>query len=249
MKRLTIITGTLGAAEAAFRPGWGARIVKMPELEGGDYERFIRRTNVLKEVATSGVPTVLVEPRHLQMDVARSRMLARVAMGLGAAVQGCQWCGLGIGEGTPNEGPGIGNWGAKVLVVGDAPNWRAPEGTPNWPFISSAEYGCAAWLADRLEAEGVSEESLYWINASSRRGGERVATVAEACLERRWAAVVTLGRPAALWARSVGLEGIHEGFHPSFWWTKRSAQPYTAARFLGQAARSAGGSAYHESQR
>lgn len=245
MKRLTITTGSLGAAEAALGVR-GVRIVKMPELEGGDYEKFIRRTNVMKEVVTSGAATVIVEPRPLQLDVARGRMLARVAMGLGAAIHEAPWCGLRTGEGTANEGPGIGNWGAKVLVVGDAPNGRAPEGTPNWPFISSAEHGCAAWLADKLEEAGVSEEALYWVNASSRRGGERVATIAEACLERRWAAVVTLGRPAALWARSVGLEGIHEGFHPSFWWVKRSAQPYVAARFLGQAVREAAGKGYHE---
>lgn len=233
MSKLTIVTGSLGAAEAAMSIR-GIRIIKLPVHESGSYEAFIRRTNLMREHLQDGRDTVLVEPRALRMDPFRQRMLARIALGLGVEICGEAWCGIAPGKWPDNPGPGIGNWGARILVAGDAPNHNAPEGVPNWPFISSNENGCAAWFADQLCDTGVEETDLYWINAGYLQDGVMAPTVSAPLVLRDWRAVVTLGRAALDWARDAGFQGVFEGYHPSYWWSRQVHRPYGVTNFISE---------------
>lgn len=233
MGKLVVFTGNLGPLEAGLSIQ-GVNICKAPEHED-TYAGFIRRTNWMKKAATSRADTWIVERRHLRMEPGRQRMLARVALGLGVEVRGGEWCGLAPMQYGSNEGPGIGCWDGRVLVVGDAPNVNAPEGAPNWPFISSSEDGCAAWFADLLHESGVPETALYWINSSVRRGRAIVPQDPAVLKSRDWDAVVTLGRPAKIWAASADLPNIQEGYHPVYWWSHRSCQPYNVIKYLQEA--------------
>ena len=74
------------------------------------------------------------------------------------------------------------------------------------------------------------------MNSHTRRGDDLVETVAAPVVVRQWSGVVSLGRPAAAWARKVGFQDVFEGHHPAFWWAQRCAQPYPVARFLREIA-------------
>lgn len=206
------------------------QVVELPANEYCELEAFIRRTGLLKSVA-AGRSMYLVDRKPPRMSKPRARMLERIAMGLGAAVHSdaCDgWYGLPPGFQPANPGPGIGNWKADVLVVGDGPSPKAPAGTPNWPFVSSNEYGCAYWLAEQLEQARIPERALYWVNAYGRPDelGDRVPTPDAALLSRPWKHVVTLGRGAASWADDAGFENVIAAHHPSFWWRSRAPRPY-----------------------
>src|SRR5687768_11843359 len=64
-----------------------------------------------------------------------------------------------------NEGPGVGAWrpGQSVLVVGDKPNLRHGQRYLG-PFCAWTG-GCSPWLSQQLEAGGIPERELYWVNA------------------------------------------------------------------------------------
>lgn len=214
--------------------------VEMPANDYCELESFIRRTGLLKSVA-AGHSILLLDQNPPRMAKPRARMLERIAMGLRAAVlagRGESWYGL-AGPAPVNPGPGIGNWQADVLIVGDGPSPKAPAGTPNWPFVSSNEYGCAYWLADQLEQGGIPERALYWVNAYGRpdEAGDRAATPDAALLSRPWKHVVTLGRGAAAWADDAGFKGVKAAHHPSFWWKSRAPRPYPLIEILQQCLR------------
>ena len=99
--------------------------------------------------------------------------------------------------------------GARALLVGDRPN--SP--TETVPFAGLDRGGCSAWLAERLEAAGIGEERLYWVNAHAT-DGTKASSSRSAAL--RPVVIFALGEEAGRWCRENHLE--HRAApHPQFW--------------------------------
>lgn len=116
-------------------------------------------------------------------------------------------CGLGAGRFEP---------GRSILVVGDRPGPCHPErgGDCGAPFVTFQRGGCSVWLSEQLEAAGIPESNLYFINAYSRDG----ATASPFFLSHlRPPLVVALGERAADWARTVAQVNAVEVPHPQYW--------------------------------
>jgi hypothetical protein len=117
-----------------------------------------------------------------------------------------------------NQGPGIGAWrpGEVIVLVGDISNASIAE-IPDLPFVNFSRKGCSAWLAEDLEACGVPETRLYWINARLPNGAPTSARF----LERlRPLSVIALGGNAAAWCATHRVDHVrvdhpqhHKRFH------------------------------------
>lgn len=60
----------------------------------------------------------------------------------------------------------VGNYDAKVLLVGDKHGEHKPEDPwYQWPFASFSNQGCSRPFTWALEAENVAERDLLWVNA------------------------------------------------------------------------------------
>jgi hypothetical protein len=236
---LTIYKGYAPEALVADARGQGSRVSFMRRYEPDTYTAFIRRTLFLQKCAAVGDPTLLVDHADLAMEPFRTRMFTRIAAGLGAKVIGT-WMGITPQEFPENPGPGIGNWAGDVLVLAwsrgqiQSPD-REPRPQPNWPFISSCNYGVATWLAKQLDEAVVPETSLYWMNTCSWKDGVRADEPADATLSRPWKAVVALGHDAAEWAAKNGLPVDYVAKHPTFWWRDNPGTPYPFVDFLVEA--------------
>jgi hypothetical protein len=229
---LTIISGhtdseTFAAiADAGFRPQF------LQPGEYGPYEAFIRRSEALREIARHDQDIVMVDRGYL-LSRTQSRMLERIARGMGATILGSPWHGVKPQIFPVNPGPGIGNWAAQVLLVGAGP---AQGGMPPfWPYISSRPDGPAAWLTEQLEMAGVLEEDLYWVNASTSVGGELVAEDPKVLLSRPWEAVFALGEDAFRWAEAAGFENITLAHYPTWWWGTHPGKDYPAIKAIREA--------------
>lgn len=110
----------------------------------------------------------------------------------------------------PAPAPGIGRWGSdSALLVGDR---VSQYGWPDLPFVSFKKYGCSAWLAERLEAWGVGEDKLYWLNAFE----QTPEALGWGDAPKK---IVTLGNNAAQWAERAGLtymQAVHPQAHKRF---------------------------------
>lgn len=120
--------------------------------------------------------------------------------------------------------PGLGTYApGSVLLVGDRPGvgWS---GRLNWPFISGHRGGCSAWLCDQLEAGGIPETQLHWINAFDQLGAP---TIFDERMLKRLAPriVVALGRHAARWCERLSVR-VHEVHHPMHWKRFHNGQRY-----------------------
>jgi hypothetical protein len=106
---------------------------------------------------------------------------------------------------------GIGYWHEdSVLLVGDR---VSQYGWPDLPFVAFKRGGCSAWLAEKLEAWGVREHQLYWLNAY-RQSPELLGWPQA---PRR---VIALGTLAGSWLDRAGVEHMlvqhpqaHKRFH------------------------------------
>jgi hypothetical protein len=59
-----------------------------------------------------------------------------------------------------------GNWGAGVVLVGEKFTEVTERDTLyQWPFGSFSGQGCSQWFAEQLDAAGVTEHRLLWVNA------------------------------------------------------------------------------------
>jgi hypothetical protein len=102
---------------------------------------------------------------------------------------------------TPRYGPGGGAFrpGVTLLVAERLnPSWTRADDVP---FVEFSGRGCSTWLAEQLEAEGVRERDLYWVNAISHRTGKSADPGFLAQLEP--GRVVALGAVAERWCREV----------------------------------------------
>lgn len=202
---------------------------------------------------TRAVQLGLFEDDLKRWSVAHRRMLLRVLLGLGAR---------GLLD-TPVDSRGIGRWGllsergalppaaravdapalawpglgtslpGGALVVGDRPGagWS---GRLNWPFISGHRGGCSAWLCDQLEAGGVPETRLRWINATDQQGR---ATDSRFLLELCPQLVVVLGKNAARWYKIHAPIPWHkfpvkEVHHPQHWKRFHAGHAYHLVKVL-----------------
>lgn len=116
-----------------------------------------------------------------------------------------------------NEGPGSGSWWPHeaTLLVGDrynhgGPGVKIPKQLPFAPFTNR---GCSAWFAEKLEALGIPERDLYWVNATGPDGRATNPAFVERLAPRR---VIALGGNAERWCRdSAGLQDFRTVNHPS----------------------------------
>jgi len=118
-----------------------------------------------------------------------------------------------------NPGPGIGAWcpGKSILIVGERANQA--NGAPTHPFVSiqRGNVGCSAWLAEQLEAGGLPEHRLYWVNALTPDNRYTDPSFIEHLRPR---AVISLGRMAKVWCERmarVDSRYHHTYPHPQYW--------------------------------
>lgn len=115
---------------------------------------------------------------------------------------------------APNDGPGVGAYRPGVtLMVGEQVS-NETAALP-LPFVSWDQGGCVAWLSEKLEAWGVSERDLYWINALDLKGrGTQAGEWLDRLAPRR---VIALGSVAEAWCRQH-VHGNTRGVpHPQWW--------------------------------
>jgi hypothetical protein len=123
-----------------------------------------------------------------------------------------------------NIGPGAGAWrpGRQVVLVGDRPNMKGHGAeTIIVPFINFNGSGCSEWLADQLEAEGIDERDLYWINATNARGEVTNPSFLDDLQPR---AVVAMGNTAASWCEAHNIRAVevpHPQHHKRFFYNRR----------------------------
>lgn len=121
----------------------------------------------------------------------------------------------------------------RVLIVGDRPG--APT-DHHVPFVSWSRSGCSAWLADQLEADGVRERDLCWVNAYTFDGEPNAAFEAVLGEGVEWAGIIALGGAAAQALKTVGVESFDAIPHPQHHKRFRYGEPYalgrTVQRFL-----------------
>ena len=129
-----------------------------------------------------------------------------------------------------NGGTGLGAWRPErvALLVGDRPGPRWGARSLNWPFISALNSGCSSWLAEQLEAAGVREEQLYWVNAYDLSG-----VMSDLSFISRLKPVVTvaLGKNAsgAVHAHTKHYVEVH---HPQYWKRFHSKERYHLIKIL-----------------
>lgn len=127
-------------------------------------------------------------------------------------------------------GPGVGAWspGRSILLVGEQPNLHRQRYLG--PFCSWSKTGCSAWLAQQLEAVGVHEQSLYWVNAID----EHDEPLDPGFLKHlRPRSVIALGKVAARWCEyEAGLPFFHAVPHPQHWKRFHAKKPYPLIKEL-----------------
>lgn len=107
-----------------------------------------------------------------------------------------------------------------ILIIGEQASdpTNAPE---QEPFCSSK--GCSGWLNKLLQAEGIPEEKLFWVNALYNDGTlvDLLALVEQ--LEP--SAVVALGNVAKKSCADHGVQ-FFSAYHPQYWKRFRSKNRY-----------------------
>jgi len=113
-----------------------------------------------------------------------------------------------------------GHAGARVLLVGEAfaePKDHDP--LNQWPFASFSRAGCSAWLTQQLEAAGISEHELCWVNA------DQIDWLYPAILDGK--KIVALGTETARRIDGSTLARYDcVVYHPQAWARFHVAEPY-----------------------
>lgn len=150
---------------------------------------------------------------------------------------------LGLARLRPvNPGPGTGSGRpGGVLLVGDRPNVRswgtgALDEAVSWPFISQLGTGCSAWLSHQLEASGVPERRMYWVNAY-RADGTPSCDLAELRDRLDPLLIVALGKEAASRLEECGVR-FAQVHHPQYWKRFGRGNPYQLVKVLARYQRS-----------
>lgn len=204
-----------------------------PSVENRETDRFALRMVWLKE-ALRGLPTTIAEMEAPYFaDIAYSRMLERVARGVGVVVSGRPWCGISIGELAGGLCPfGIGSSTAKVLIVGEGSSAKQSPLDPEVPFVSANPDGCAAKFTRDLHKAGAYESDLYWVNANDRTGEPHTAGE---LLTEPWRVVLALGWRSYAWAVAEGFQNIVSVPHPSYWYREQRRGVYRGVQVVAEA--------------
>lgn len=131
-----------------------------------------------------------------------------------------------------NQGPGSGSFKrGNTLLVGE----RLSEKTAasHLPFVSWDRNGCVGWLSEHLEAWGVSEDALYWMNAFNNDGKpvDPEPWVHELAPRQ----VISLGAIAEQWVITNGINKIYKTrrvAHPQHHKRFHNKQPYNLKDYL-----------------
>ena len=238
----------------AIPPGWA---VKSPLGISGDdpgHAAFVSWLHLFLQVARGAQHVAYVDRCMFPLTVAQRRMVHRLALAYAVATPRAQvrWpLGGGLGA-APAQGPwdtlaaplgpsglGLGARRPVAVLVGDrpqpgAPRWAAEMG---WPFISGLRTGCSAWIAETLDAGGIAEESLLWINARRQSGEvdlramQRIHDVAGDGEDPQVPLVIALGRHASKALDEAGTphEEVH---HPQHWKRFHHGEPYYLPRLI-----------------
>ncbi len=124
-----------------------------------------------------------------------------------------------------NAGPGIGHFKkGNILIVGDQAN--DPVIGVDLPFVHWGN--SSAWLAEKLDASGISESELYWVNCKNMMGDLIMPHFVEELMPR---AVVALGEDAARWCSMADVPCFTVE-HPQYWKRFRNSDPYPLVNYL-----------------
>lgn len=129
--------------------------------------------------------------------------------------------------------PEVGANDPKTLLVGEAPGSNQIPGAP--PF--TARGGCSEWLAEQLDAAGIAEAGLAWVNARDARDRttrpDLLRRLYEAGQLRR---TIALGKTAEAWCRAnLGLiQTFVTTSHPQHHKRFHHHEPYALLEVLGE---------------
>jgi hypothetical protein len=128
-----------------------------------------------------------------------------------------------------NPGPGIGHWARheSILLVGDQHGDTAQPYNVlrNIAFCSMSGKGCSEWVTEQIAAAGISERSLYWINARSPKVGGGISTPYAFVEDLNPAVIIALGNIAEAWCGRLG-RAFYKVPHPQSWKRFHHSQPY-----------------------
>lgn len=137
------------------------------------------------------------DPQTFIEDVERSRALPHPRWSTGLVV------------------PTVGHFARDVtLLVGDQVN-PGTTAVADLPFVSWDPQGCTAWLSEQLEAWGVSEASLCWVNARDPHGYEASSRFLSELQPRQ---IISMGEAARAWVANSGFNDItsYHVVHPQY---------------------------------
>ena len=102
----------------------------------------------------------------------------------------------------------------RVLLVGDRPGPGAPKevGFHHTPFCST-KYS-SGWINAQLEARGIAETELLWINSTHHDG---TPFDVELAFKAKPRLVIGLGGNANKWLYGAKFEAYHVVPHPQYW--------------------------------
>lgn len=122
----------------------------------------------------------------------------------------------------------VGYWRAPILLVGEAfGSHQATNSFYQWPFCGFNESGCSRWFARQLDAAGIGERELLWVNADS----PDLLRATRAPAVRR---VVALGEVASRALTAIGQTNHVVAPHPQYWKRFQAAHPYPAHLLTGE---------------
>ena len=110
-----------------------------------------------------------------------------------------------------------GNLAAPIMLVGES--FTQPKNNDNfyqWPFASFTDLGCSQWLTQQLDACGIGENQLLWVNAD-----QDVSLLYKDCwkLAGQGPTVIALGTQAYRKLQTCGVAAIkvnHPQYHKRF---------------------------------
>lgn len=129
-----------------------------------------------------------------------------------------------------NRGPGIGNFGAKFLLIGERPGNKNPQFSKiDYPFFSTK--GASKWLTDELERAGINELDLYWTNVFDRYGDKLDGSFITQM--PNLISVFALGNVAKDWCAENFIPAVNV-YHPQYWKRFKANEPYPLIEKLKQ---------------
>jgi hypothetical protein len=113
-----------------------------------------------------------------------------------------------------------------VMIVGEQDS-DPTASVEQRPFCTTK--GCTGWLNKQLEAEGIPEEKLYWINAlNNDYSTVDLPRLVDALKPR---AILALGGIAQKVCKDYEVE-FKPFYHPQYWKRFKSKQPYALIETL-----------------